>query len=145
MRYCEKCGSEIPDGQKFCSNCGTPLINANPFEEIIEQTSATKDLSTKISSKNWAVCLILLVVPLLWVMIFSTISVSLDSALFSNISVLGGLFLGAHQFYVGKIKMGIFFTLTVGGFLVGAILFLIELTVTKTFKDVNGFTVVRQK
>lgn len=145
MRYCEKCGSEIPDGQKFCSNCGTPLVNANPYEEILEQVPTSENLSTKISSKNWTICLVLLVVPLAWFLLFSIVGNLVNNAFIANLGAFGGLFLGVHQFYVGKIKMGIFFTLTIGGFVVGAILFLIELTVTKTFKDVNGFTVVRQK
>ena len=25
MAYCNKCGSFIPDGAKFCENCGTPV------------------------------------------------------------------------------------------------------------------------
>lgn len=145
MRYCEKCGSEIPDGQKFCPNCGTPLVNANPYEEVLERVPTTENLSTKISSKNWTVCLILLAVPLVWFLLFSIVGYFTNNAFIANLGAFGGLFLGVHQFYVGKIKMGILFTLTVGGFVVGAILFLIELTVTKTFKDVNGFTVARQK
>ena len=23
--FCESCGSQVPDGQAFCSNCGTPI------------------------------------------------------------------------------------------------------------------------
>lgn len=142
MRYCEKCGSEIPDGQKFCSNCGAPLVNANPFEEILQKPIIKKEGNIKESPKSRLTCIILLVVPLVWVMIFSTMSVSLDNALLSNISAFGALFLGVHQFYVGKIKMGILFTLTVGCFLIGAIVVLIKLTITKTFVDGEGLPIL---
>ncbi len=27
MRYCNKCGNEIKDEDKFCSNCGSPVNN----------------------------------------------------------------------------------------------------------------------
>lgn len=142
MRYCEKCGSEIPDGRKFCSNCGATLENANPFEEILQKPTIEKSRDIKESSKSRLICIILLVVPLVWVMVFSTMGVSLDNTLFSNISAFGALFLGVHQFYVGKIKMGILFTLTVGCFLIGAIIVLIKLTITKTFVDGDGLPVI---
>lgn len=28
--YCESCGTFVPDGQSFCSNCGTPVAQAAP-------------------------------------------------------------------------------------------------------------------
>ena len=31
--FCESCGSFIPDGQSFCSNCGTPVTNQAPAQE----------------------------------------------------------------------------------------------------------------
>lgn len=34
--YCNNCGSEMPNGAKFCSNCGTPM--AAPVEPAIEPT-----------------------------------------------------------------------------------------------------------
>lgn len=33
MRYCQYCGSQLPDGAKFCSNCGAPVEQqAKPIE-----------------------------------------------------------------------------------------------------------------
>lgn len=31
--YCESCGTFVPDGQSFCSNCGTPVAQAAPAPE----------------------------------------------------------------------------------------------------------------
>lgn len=28
--YCTNCGKEIPEGAKFCSGCGAPLVGATP-------------------------------------------------------------------------------------------------------------------
>jgi hypothetical protein len=28
--FCESCGSQVPDGQSFCSNCGAPVVQAAP-------------------------------------------------------------------------------------------------------------------
>ena len=35
--YCESCGSFIPDGQSFCSNCGTPA--ATPEQPVVQQAA----------------------------------------------------------------------------------------------------------
>jgi len=35
--YCESCGSFIPDGQSFCSNCGTPA--AKPEQPVVQQAA----------------------------------------------------------------------------------------------------------
>ena len=35
--YCESCGSFIPDGQSFCSNCGTPV--AKPEQPVVQQAA----------------------------------------------------------------------------------------------------------
>lgn len=31
--FCKKCGSQIPDGSKFCTNCGTPATEFGEFKE----------------------------------------------------------------------------------------------------------------
>ncbi len=35
--YCEKCGKEIPEGNKFCTHCGAPVRVAGPPAEQIEE------------------------------------------------------------------------------------------------------------
>ena len=58
---------------------------------------------------------------------------------------LGGFFAllsGACNFYVGKFKKGLLFSITCGGFLIGAILDLFRLLVTNNFKDSNNFPVI---
>ena len=41
--YCNNCGSEIADGAKFCSNCGTPVTMQTrpaPEPEVLQKTPA---------------------------------------------------------------------------------------------------------
>ena len=41
--YCNNCGSEIADGAKFCSNCGTPVTmqtRPEPEPEVLQKTPA---------------------------------------------------------------------------------------------------------
>jgi hypothetical protein len=53
-----------------------------------------------------------------------------------------GLCLGLYQFYVGKIKKGLLYTITFGGLLIGCTIDLFRLAFTKTFKDANGFPLI---
>ena len=40
MAYCNNCGSLIPEGAKFCENCGTPVIvEKNNYEEPAQANS----------------------------------------------------------------------------------------------------------
>ena len=35
---CPNCQAELPDGTKFCSSCGTPLLDlANKAEEVVSE------------------------------------------------------------------------------------------------------------
>lgn len=32
--FCENCGAQIPDGMKFCTECGTPVSEREPVEDV---------------------------------------------------------------------------------------------------------------
>lgn len=38
--FCRHCGSEIPDGSKFCENCGISILRAGPSEQSVSGTDA---------------------------------------------------------------------------------------------------------
>ena len=39
MRQCPKCGKELKDGQKFCRNCGTPVVAKSQPASPNQQTN----------------------------------------------------------------------------------------------------------
>lgn len=39
--FCGKCGSTVPDGNEFCSNCGTKLFNTSGSNQTIAQPAQT--------------------------------------------------------------------------------------------------------
>lgn len=51
-RYCRKCGAEIPEGAKFCPDCGTPVIpddsNTTESTKIMETTNPDQQNTTDI-------------------------------------------------------------------------------------------------
>ena len=34
--YCSKCGNQIADGSRFCSFCGSPVVEVQNFTQQIE-------------------------------------------------------------------------------------------------------------
>lgn len=38
--FCESCGSSVPDGQAFCSNCGAPVNQAAQAQPVYQQPVA---------------------------------------------------------------------------------------------------------
>lgn len=68
-----------------------------------------------------------------------SIGVSSNNDSISYIGIVFGFCSGLYQFYVGKIKKGIIYTITMGGFVIGAVIDLFKLLFTKTFRDSNGF------
>ena len=63
MAFCEKCGSKLIEGEKFCSGCGTavapasPIAAAAPSESV--QTSASGNPCKKCGkmlADDWLVC-----------------------------------------------------------------------------------------
>ena len=41
MRYCKKCGNELPEGAKFCSKCGTSTSTEAPATPVTRVASVT--------------------------------------------------------------------------------------------------------
>ena len=58
---CAKCGSENPDGTKFCGECGEPLVS---YERVDEKTSEKTEInvSVKKKRKKWKIVGAILVV-----------------------------------------------------------------------------------
>ena len=51
MAFCEKCGTKIEEGAKFCSNCGNTV--GAPSDSVQPQAEEKKnDLSDKVASLN---------------------------------------------------------------------------------------------
>ncbi len=44
MKYCTQCGSQIAEGQAFCSNCGAPTANSQPVNEDPAFTGGNPDV-----------------------------------------------------------------------------------------------------
>ena len=46
MPFCTACGRQNPDDARFCSQCGTRLVTADPAPESRGETTATISIST---------------------------------------------------------------------------------------------------
>lgn len=99
-------------------------------------------LNTMASPKKRKTAILLIVIPLiLYIVLFSIgMAKGIDGLTYAGI--VFAFCLGLHQFYVGKIGTGILYTITCGVFLIGAIISLFKLCVTKTFRDANGFPLI---
>ena len=110
-------------------------------------------LNTVCSPKKRKTCIRLIIVPLFLSILGLFARGFMDSTaagsftdvvinLFAAVGTITLLGLGVYQFYVGKVFKGIVYTVTCGGFLVGCLIDLFKLVVTKTFKDANGFPLI---
>ena len=71
-----------------------------------------------------------------------TIGGTQNNDMLIGIGGLLGLLSGACNFYVGRFKKGLLYSITCGGFLIGSILDLFKLIVTNNFKDSNNFPII---
>lgn len=105
-------------------------------------------LNTACSPKKRKTCIRLITIPLLLFMIgiivtgIASVEESTALTAIGGLCTLGLFCLGLYQFYVGRIGKGILYTITLGGFFIGCLIDLFKLTVTKTFKDANGFPLI---
>lgn len=101
-----------------------------------------RGLNTMCSPKKRKTCILLILLPLVLVFTSGMIGATTQNDTVSSITAVSILAMGACQFYVGRFKRGLFYTFTLGGFLVCILSDLFKLVVTKTFKDANGFPVI---
>lgn len=101
-----------------------------------------KGLNTMASPKKRKACALMIVIPFVLFVAFFAIGISTDNNNIASIGILCGLCMGIYQFYVGKFKKGLIYTVTIGFFCIGALADLFKLIVTKTFKDSNGFPLI---
>ncbi len=60
--YCHKCGTQLPDNSKFCSNCGAQFSNVQP---AIQPVANSFNITAKKLDTNTIVCLVLAVIMVL--------------------------------------------------------------------------------
>lgn len=99
-------------------------------------------LNTVCSPKKRKTAIRLILVPLVLFILFLVIGISTGKDVIAGIGILFGLCLGLYQFYVGNTKKGLIYTITLGGLVIGCILDLLKLSVSKTFRDANGFPLI---
>lgn len=100
-----------------------------------------KGLNTMASPKKKKTCLVLSCIPLISV-IFGMIGGITQNDTIIALCLIPVLMSGFCQFYVGKFKKGIIYTLTIGLFFIGLLIDIFKLTATGTFRDSNGFPVI---
>ena len=98
MKTCKKCGAEMPTDAFYCLECGEPFDDFEEGDSFEEVQDLVSHQFGKWKSKKVALRLCIF---LGWI--------------------------GAHKYYEGKIKTGIFYTLTFGGFIVGWIVDIVSL------------------
>ena len=99
-------------------------------------------LNTNASPKKRKTAMLLIVVPLILFIILMAVGAKTGNDNMMYVGLVFGFCLGLHQFYVGKVKAGLLYTITVGGFVIGALINLFKLAIPKTFKDSNGFPLI---
>jgi hypothetical protein len=140
---CPECGKEYSDTASACPHCGYTKNTQKYGKELgAGIKEGLKGLNTVCSPKKRKTCILLNVIPILGFIIFMYIGMSTANDSISYIGIAFGFCGGIYQFYVGKIKLGIIYTITMGGFVIGAVLDLFKLLFTKTFKDSNGFPLI---
>lgn len=98
-------------------------------------------LNTMASPKKRKTCIVLSLFPFI-ALILAMIGGNSQNDTIIGISMIPLLLSGFCQFYVGNLKKGIIYTFTCGLFCVGALIDLFKLTITRTFRDANGFPVI---
>lgn len=106
-----------------------------------------KGLNTCASPKSKKTCEKLIIFPFLtFVITVFIIGITNAKGILSTIAVipfmLSVVSMGAYQFYLGKFKKGIIYTLTCGMFFIGMLVDLFKLKITHTLCDSNGFPLI---
>lgn len=101
-----------------------------------------KGINTVCSPKQRKTVIKLILIPLAIFVVFFSIGMATDNDIISAIGMIGGFGLGLYQFYIGKIGKGILYTITMGLIVVGCLIDLFKVGITKTLKDNNGFPIL---
>ena len=101
--FCSQCGTQLPDGSKFCPHCGISLQN-NQQNPSAPQPVVVNVVNNTATTNNNSLHSELNPPKSRWIAFFL--------CLFAG-------YLGAHKFYVGKGGMGILYLLTFGLFGIG--------------------------
>ena len=48
--FCKNCGAQIPDGARFCPECGTPAVSSGPVNQTAQETYTGGGFSTDYSA-----------------------------------------------------------------------------------------------
>ena len=76
--FCVKCGKELPDGAKFCINCGTKVDYSKSLGDIdsIHETNKSefqqKDVSEKFIPKVWLIGIAVIVIATITIFVYIT-------------------------------------------------------------------------
>jgi hypothetical protein len=124
--YCRNCGKQLPDGSRFCGECGTPMeAPAGPAPEApaavapAAAPSPTPVLGIPVAEEAVSPKSRLIV----------TLLAALPFAMFG----VGGI----HRFYLGKIGTGVVQLVTFGGLIVWQFIDFI-MAVSGNMKDKEG-------
>lgn len=140
---CPECGKDISDKAKSCPNCGYEINTVRYGEEIgTGIKTSIKGLNTTASPKKREICIKLIIIPLILFLVFFSFGILIKSDGIASIGIVFGLCLGMYQFYIGKFKKGLIYTITMGGIVIGCLIDLFQLVVTHTLKDSNGFPII---
>lgn len=141
---CPECGSKISSQAASCPNCGYAINTANYGRDLgggIKE--GLKGLNTVASPKKRKTCIILTLIPILSFLILTIlVNTSHQSDFIIGLFMIPIFTTGLANLYTGKFKRGLLYFFTIGIFMVGLLSDLFKLTVTKTFKDSNGFPVI---
>lgn len=100
-----------------------------------------KGLNTLASPKKRKTCIRLCLIPIIGI-IFGIIGGLTENETIMGLVLIFSFLSGACNFYIGKFKRGIVYSLTMGGFVIGSLIDLFRLAVTKTLRDANGFPII---
>lgn len=143
MIKCPECRKEISSKANSCPNCGYEINTPNYGERLgIGIKRGMKGLNTMASPKKRKTCILMLVIPLFLFILFFSIGIASNNDNIASLGLFFGFCLGIYQFYIGKIKKGLLYTITIGGMCIGALIDLFRLTITKTLCDANGFPII---
>ena len=113
----------------------------------MEIKEGLKGLNTCASSRSKKKCEKFIIIPLItFYASFLLIGISNENSILGTLAVIPYLIsclsMGIYQFYLGKFKRGIVYTLTAGWFTIGVLVDLFKLKVTHNLCDSNNFPLI---